>query len=158
MSEENKGAKTTVLFVDDEEHNLISFKATFRRDFKVFTANSAEEARELLAIHDIHVLITDQRMPEETGVELLASILDKHPEPMRILLTGYADIEAVIDSINIGRIYKYIPKPWDTTNLTQTIKDADEIFRLRRENKELMAQLKKANEQLEFLLRQKLLD
>ena len=97
-------------------------------------------------------------MPGETGVELLASILEKHPEPMRILLTGYADIEAVIDSINIGRIYKYIPKPWDTDNLTQTIKDPDEIFRLRRENKELMAQLKKANEQLEFLLRQKLLD
>lgn len=158
MSEERKGAKTTVLFVDDEEHNLISFKATFRRDFKVYTANSAEEARELLAIHDIHVLITDQCMPGETGVELLASILEKHPEPMRILLTGYADIEAVIDSINIGRIYKYIPKPWDTDNLTQTIKDADEILRLRRENKELMAQLKKANEQLEILLRQKLLD
>ncbi len=158
MSEEKSKVKTTVLYVDDEEHNLISFKATFRREFKVFTANSAEEARELLAIHDIHVLITDQRMPEETGVELLESILDIHPEPMRILLTGYADIEAVIDSINIGRIYKYIPKPWDTNDLTQTIKDADEIFRLRRENKELMAQLKKANEQLEFLRRQKLLD
>lgn len=150
--------KIRVLYIDDEEHNLTSFKASFRRDFKIYTANSANEARKILEDQDVHIIITDQRMPDETGVEFLSSILDIYPEPIRMLLTGYTDIEAVIDSINKGQVYKYITKPWNEHELKVNIENAYEVFSLRRENKELLDKLKKANQQLEFLLRQKLLD
>ena len=150
--------KINILYIDDEENNLTSFKATFRRDYRVFTALSAAEGRELLEQHTMNLIITDQRMPEETGVEFLSSILEQYPEPIRILLTGYTDIEAVIDAINKGQIYRYITKPWNEQELRMNIENAFEVFALRKENKELMEKLKKANEQLEFLLRQKLLD
>ena len=150
--------KIRVLYVDDEEHNLTSFKASFRRIFKVFTAISADEARGILKAEEVDVIITDQRMPNETGVEFLSSIVDSYPEPIRMLLTGYSDIEAVINAINQGQIYKYITKPWNDHELQVNIENAFEVYRLRRENKDLMERLKKANEQLEFLLRQKLLD
>ena len=159
MTDANKDKeKIHVLYVDDEEHNLVSFKASFRRSFKIWTAISANEAREILDKEEIHIIITDQRMPDETGVEFLVSILDKHPEPIRMLLTGYSDIEAVIDSINKGQVYRYITKPWNDKQLELSIKNAHEVYSLRKENKILFEKLKKANEQLEFLLRQKLLD
>jgi response regulator RpfG family c-di-GMP phosphodiesterase len=150
--------KINVLYIDDEEHNLTSFKASFRRIFKVFTAISASEAREILKEQNVEVIITDQRMPNETGVEFLQSIIEEYPDPIRMLLTGYSDIEAVIDSINKGQVYKYITKPWNDHELQVNIENAHEVFRLREENKDLMERLKKANEQLEFYLRQKLLD
>ncbi len=150
--------KINVLYVDDEEHNLTSFKASFRRIFKVFTAISASEAREILKEQKVEIIITDQRMPNETGVEFLQSIIEEYPDPIRMLLTGYSDIEAVIDSINKGQVYKYITKPWNDHELQVNIENAHEVFRLREENKDLMERLKKANEQLEFYLRQKLLD
>jgi response regulator RpfG family c-di-GMP phosphodiesterase len=159
MTDRNKEKdKIHVLYVDDEEHNLVSFKASFRRSFKIWTAISANEAREVLEKEEIHIIITDQRMPDETGVEFLVSILDKHPDPIRMLLTGYSDIEAVIDSINKGQVYRYITKPWNDKQLELSIKNAHEVYSLRKENKLLFEKLKKANEQLEFLLRQKLLD
>mgnify|MGYP001428273117 CR=1 FL=1 len=158
MDSNTTSDKIRVLYVDDEEHNLISFKASFRRIFKVFIALSAEEGREILEKEDIQVIITDQRMPEETGVDFLVSILDKHPEPIRMLLTGYSDIEAVVDAINKGQVYKYITKPWNEHELRINVENAFEVYSLRKENQILMEKLKKANQQLEFLLRQKLLD
>ncbi|MDR9398405.1 response regulator [Salibacter sp.] len=159
MTDANKEKeKIHVLYVDDEEHNLVSFKASFRRSFKIWTAISADDARDILEKEEIHIIITDQRMPDETGVEFLVSILDKHPEPIRMLLTGYSDIEAVIDSINKGQVYRYITKPWNDKQLELSIRNAHEVYSLRKENKILFEKLKKANEQLEFLLRQKLLD
>lgn len=150
--------KIRILYIDDEENNLLAFKASFRREFKVFTAISAKAAREILEKEEIHIIITDQRMPEQTGVEFLESILDVYPEPIRMLLTGYSDIEAVIDAINKGRIYRYISKPWNETDLRMNIENAFEVFRLRRENKQLVEKLQRVNEQLEFLLRQQMLD
>lgn len=149
--------KIRVLYVDDEVHNLHSFKAAFRRDFEVFTAESAAEGRKILANEDIKVIITDQRMPETTGVEFLESIIPSYPDPIRILLTGYTDIQAVIDAINKGQIYHYITKPWDEEQLRNIINNAYEVFSLRAENKELIKSLLRVNEQLEFLLRQRLL-
>lgn len=149
--------KIKVLYVDDEEHNLTAFKATFRREYDVFTAISADEGRAILATENINIIITDQRMPHITGVEFLESIIEEYPEPIRILLTGYTDVSAVIDAINKGQIYRYITKPWDEQDLKVTINNAYEVFYLRKENKELMKSLLKANEQLEFMLRQKLL-
>ena len=149
--------KINILYVDDEENNLQAFKATFRRDYNVHLAISAKEAKEILKNEAIDIIITDQRMPEETGVEFLASIIPVHPEPIRILLTGYTDIQAVIDAINKGQVYHYLTKPWEEDYLRTVIKNAFEIYSLRRENERLTDALIKANEQLEFLLRQNLL-
>ncbi|NQX37854.1 Response regulator receiver domain-containing protein [Pedobacter steynii] len=146
-----------ILYVDDEVHNLNAFKASFRRSFNVFTAESAKEAMPILAEHSIQIIITDQRMPQMSGVEFLESILEAYPDPIRILLTGYADIAAVIDAINKGQVYLYITKPWQETELKLYIEKAFEVFQLRKENKELTKKLLIVNEQLEFMLRQKLI-
>ncbi|MCH7410312.1 response regulator [Belliella sp. DSM 111904] len=149
--------KIRILYVDDEENNLQAFKATFRRDYKVAIAISAPEARELLKTQEVDIIITDQRMPEETGVDFLASIIPLYPDPIRILLTGYTDIQAVIDAINKGQVYHYLTKPWEEDYLKTVINNAFEVLSLRRENKKLTEDLLKANDQLEFLLRQNLL-
>lgn len=146
-----------ILYIDDEIHNLNAFKASFRRLYTVFTASSAEEAEKVLEKEEIHIIISDQRMPRMTGIEFFESILDRYPEPIRILLTGYADINAVIDAINKGQVYKYFSKPWNDEDLRHNIEKAFEVYALRKENKELTAKLLDVNEKLEFLLRQKLI-
>jgi response regulator RpfG family c-di-GMP phosphodiesterase len=147
----------SVLYVDDEINNLQSFKAAFRRDFLIYTAASAKEGMKILNEVPIQIIITDQRMPEMSGVEFLEQIIPIYPDPIRILLTGYSDIQAVIDAINKGQVYHYITKPWDEEQLRNIIKKSLEVYALRGENKELVKSLLRANEQLEFLLRQKLL-
>jgi response regulator RpfG family c-di-GMP phosphodiesterase len=151
--------KIGILYVDDEVNNLTSFKATFRNSFNILTAQSAEEGRKTLdeKIESIQIIITDQRMPGMTGVEFLASIVEKYPDPIRILLTGYSDIQAVVDAVNKGQIYYYISKPWEEQHLRIIIEKSYEVYALRQENKELIKSLLRANEQLEFMLRQKLL-
>ncbi len=149
--------KISVLYVDDEENNLRSFKATFRRIYKVHTAISGEEGLKILEENPVQVIITDQRMPEMTGIEFLIKVLERDKEPMRMLLTGYSDINAVIDSINKGQVYRYLTKPWNEGELRSAIESAYEVHALRRENKELLKKLEIANDQLEFLLRQRLL-
>lgn len=149
--------KIKILYVDDEMHNLISFKATFRIKYDVLTAISAEEAIKLLDKNEIHVIITDQRMPGMTGTEFLESILDKHSDVMRILLTGYADINAVIDAVNKGKIFHYLSKPWNEEELDATIIRAYDAFLKAKEERELNEKLSVSNDQLEFMLRQKLL-
>jgi response regulator RpfG family c-di-GMP phosphodiesterase len=149
--------KIKILYLDDEENNLQAFKATFRRDYKIFLAISAMEGEEILAKEEVDLIITDQRMPEKTGVEFLEKIIPTYPKPIRILLTGYTDIQAVIDAINKGQIYHYLTKPWEEDYLRTVIKNAFEVYSLRKENEQLTNALIKANEQLEFLLRQNLL-
>ncbi len=149
--------KINILYVDDEENNLISFKATFRMRYNVMIANSGAEAIRILDTQPIDIIITDQRMPGMTGVEFLESILDKHGEPMRILLTGFADLNAVIDSVNKGKIFHYHTKPWNEDELDTTIQRAYEVYKLRKDEKELTEKLGVSNAQLEFLLRQQLL-
>ena len=146
-----------ILYIDDEPHNLIAFKAAFRRDFNVFTAESAIEARKLIDQIDIHVILSDQRMPIITGIEFFESIVDTHPEPIRILITGYTDISAVIDAINRGQVYKYLTKPWNENDIRIFVRAAYEVLSLRRQNAELSKKLLAANHKLEFLVRQSLL-
>lgn len=143
-----------ILYVDDEPHNLTAFKASFRRLFNIFTAESAAEGRKILEEQDIQIIITDQRMPVTTGIEFLESVIPDFPDPIRILLTGYSDINAVIDAINKGKVYKYIQKPWMEDDLRINIEKAAEIFMLRKENKELTQRLIAANAHLESLLRE----
>lgn len=146
-----------VLYVDDEENNLISFKATFRLKYKVFTALSGDEALKILEAQQVHIIITDQRMPNMTGIEFLEKVLDKHTDPIRILLTGYTDMSALVDAVNKGQIFHYLTKPWSEAELEQTIERAYGIYQEREKVKRLNEKLALSNEQLEFLLRQKLL-
>ncbi|MFD2966113.1 response regulator [Sphingobacterium bambusae] len=154
---EEKSKKITVLYVDDEENNLISFKATFRLKYQVFTAISGAKALEIVRKNAIDVIITDQRMPEMTGVEFLEEIIKIDPDPMRILLTGYTDMAAVVDAVNKGKIFHYLNKPWSEEELDQTIQRAYELYAERKQILETYSKLEVSNEQLEFLLRQKLL-
>jgi response regulator RpfG family c-di-GMP phosphodiesterase len=146
-----------VLYIDDEPHNLTAFKASFRRNFNVFIAESAEEGRKILEEQDIQVILSDQRMPKMTGIEFFESILEIYPSPIRILITGYTDINAVVDAINRGQVYKYLTKPWNESEVKIFIEKAHELYVLRKENVELNAKLLDANKKLEFLARQNLL-
>jgi len=149
--------KISILYVDDELNNLVSFKAVFRIKYNVFTAISGEEAIKILRNKLINIIITDQRMPQMTGVEFLESILEEFPDPIRILLTGYADMNAVIDAINKGKIFHYLTKPWNEEELELAINRAFEVYQQKMDEKEMNYKLSLSNEQLEFLLRQKLL-
>ncbi|MBY0424711.1 MAG: response regulator [Cytophagales bacterium] len=149
--------KINILYVDDEINNLTSMKATFRMAYNVFTATSAEEGKKILAEKVISIVISDQKMPEITGSEFLASIKDDYPDTIRILLTGYTDMEALVEAINKGQIYYYLNKPWDEQQMRMLIEKAYEVYSLRIQNKELTQKLLEANEQLEFMLREKLL-
>jgi PAS domain S-box-containing protein len=129
-----------VLFVDDEEGNLKAFKSTFRRDMDVLLATSGPEALELLERQEVHVIISDQRMPGMTGSEFLAIARERHPRAMRMLLTGYADLEAVVQAVNQGGIYAYATKPWDENDLKLRIEQAFEVQQLREEKDKLFQQ------------------
>ena len=153
----NASQKINVLYVDDEENNLNAFKASFRRFFNIYTALSATEATIILSTNEIHVLITDQRMPGTLGTELLAQVVKKYPDQIRILLTGFSDIDAIKDAINRGQIYHYLQKPWDDAELKETIESAFKIYDLKKQQQKLNEQLTLVNEQLEFMLRQKLI-
>lgn len=134
--------KFTVLYVDDEEHNLISFKAAFRREYNILTAKSAKEGIELLRQNDIGLIITDQRMPEMTGVQFLEKVVHEYPNTIRMILTGFSDIDAIIEAINSGRVYRYITKPWDQNELKVAIENAKQLYQLQLKNKNLIEELK----------------
>lgn len=133
----NEREKIKLLYVDDERVNLLAFKANFRRDYQVFTAESAAKGEELLDKHNINVVVADQRMPAMTGVQFFEKILPKHPDCIRILLTGFSDITAVIDAINKGKVYSYVTKPWNEDELRTTIAGANEAYQLQVRNRAL---------------------
>ncbi len=141
--------KIRVLYIDDEVNNLHAFKALFRKEYDIFIAESAEEGTKLLADEQVHVIICDQRMPGMTGVEFFESILDKYPHPIRILLTGYTDIQAVVEAINRGQIYRFIDKPWDQQVLSVAIQNAYEIYHTKFLLREQNIQLQKAYDELD---------
>ena len=140
----------SILYIDDEENNLISFKSTFRRDYHIHVASSGEEGLELMEKNNIQLVITDQRMPDMTGIEFLEQIVPLHPDCMRMIMTGYSDMEAVIQAINKGNIYRYVPKPWNREDLKITIDSALEVYNLKSQNKHLIDGLKEANQNLEL--------
>lgn len=129
-----------VLFVDDEEGNLKAFKATFRREWDVLLASSGQDALELLETEQVNVVISDQRMPGLQGDEFLAIVRQRHPGVMRMLLTGYADLDAVVSAVNRGGIYAYATKPWDENDLKLRIEQAYEVQQLRSEKDKLLHQ------------------
>lgn len=140
--------KIHVLYIDDEDINLKSFRATLRKDFKIFTAIDAEEGLRIVKDEEIHVVIADQRMPGMTGTEFFEQMIKINPDPIRILLTGYSDIASVIDAINKGEVYRFIDKPWNIEQIKNSIKNAADIFFMRRELKEKSIKLKKLHSEM----------
>ncbi len=130
-----------ILYVDDEDSNLRIFKDTFRRDYVVYTASSAQEGMKILDEVKIDLVLSDQRMPEMSGVDFLKYSLEKHPEPHRILITGYSDMDALQDAINQAHIFQYIQKPWDEKKLHKIIENALHIYQLEEENKKQKQEL-----------------
>lgn len=125
--ENNK--KIKVLYVDDEPNNLISFKASFRFDYTIYIANNTAEALEHLQNHpDIAVILSDQKMPDKTGVEFFEEIRPDYPNPVRILITGYTDIDSVINAINRGHVFRYIKKPWTDADVQSAIDEAYKFY------------------------------
>ncbi len=124
----------SILYVDDEVHNLISFNATFRREYKVLTAESGREGLQIMHDKEVHLVLSDQRMPGMTGVEFLEQVRHQYPETIRMIITGFSDIDAVIGAINKGGVNRYINKPWDEREMRITIENARQLFGLQEEN------------------------
>lgn len=151
--------KYHILYVDDEQDNLIAFKAVFRRHYKISLALSGAEAVTKMDSEPIDLIISDQRMPKMTGVELLENVRNTHPDVIRMVLTGYSDVQAIIDAINKGQVYHYITKPWDVDELRVIMNNALEAARLKRQNRILEKErnellLHKAQAEKEHILSQ----
>jgi len=141
-----------LLCVDDEIDNLDALERIFRKKYQIFKAISAKDAGLVLKTHpDLAIIISDQRMPEISGVDFLESTVESHPETIRILLTGYTDIESVISAINRGQIFRYITKPWEVTDLSMTIDQAFEKYALRQELRIKNRELEDAFKELQIL-------
>jgi PAS domain S-box-containing protein len=144
-----------ILIVDDEEAILETMTFTFEDDYEVLTAASASRALELLdESGPVAVVISDQRMPEITGVEFLARVFERYPTTVRIILTGFADMDAIIRAINDGHVYAYITKPWEPDQLKQVVRRAVDHHRLAEENERLVGSLKDGNAFLEAVMDQ----
>jgi DNA-binding NtrC family response regulator len=126
-----------ILIVDDEPANLRTLARLFREDYEVLTAASGDEALAVLIQHDVAVLITDQRMPGMTGIELLKKTVPLRPRMVRIILTGYTDVDALVEAINCGQVYRYVAKPWKNDELRLTVKRALEHFESNKRSAEL---------------------
>ena len=138
--------RARILIVDDEEAILETMSFTFEDEYDVLTATSAREALAALAANaPVATVITDQRMPEMTGVEYLAQVCERHPSTTRIILTGYADGDAMVRAINEGHVYAYVTKPWEPDDLKQLVHRAVELHRLRLTNERLLETVQQAN-------------
>ncbi|WP_339485381.1 response regulator [Pseudomonas sp. EL_65y_Pfl2_R95] len=116
-----------IMFVDDEERILRSLAVQFRRQYEVLTESDPHRALQRLETEPVHILVSDQRMPQMTGAELLAQARDLAPNTLRILLTGYSDLDAAVDALNNGGIFRYLTKPWDQQEMAFTLRQAAEI-------------------------------
>ncbi len=153
--------KYNILYVDDEESNLRIFKTTFKRDYNIFLAESGLEAIRVLHQQAIHLIVTDQKMPEMTGTEFLEKTIPEFPNIIRIILTGFSDIEAIVRAVNKANIYKYVTKPWNREEFKAVLDEALALYQFRedkdikislleKENKLLKEKVEELTEQLRF--------
>ena len=143
------GERHTILVVDDEPLVVDSVRDLLRLQYRVLGTTRAAEGMAILQREEVHVVMTDQRMPEMTGVEFLRRIRGQHPDAIRLLFTGYADVRAVIDAINQGSVFRYINKPWDPEDLETIVHQACEQYDLLVDRKRLVAELETKNAELE---------
>ncbi|HEY7313387.1 MAG TPA: hybrid sensor histidine kinase/response regulator [Gemmataceae bacterium] len=139
----------TLLVVDDEVDVVQSLQDLLRREYRVLGATRARDGLRLLHEQPVHIVMTDQRMPDMTGIEFLRDVRRDRADAIRLLFTGYADIKAVIDAINEGHVYRYITKPWDPDELLTILHQAGEQYDLLQERRQLLDDLRRKNEELE---------
>jgi response regulator RpfG family c-di-GMP phosphodiesterase len=146
----------TLLVVDDEPYIVNALKRTLRREgYNILTAGSAEDGLNLLAENKVGVIIADQRMPQMTGVDFLRKVKTLYPKTLRIVLSGYTELESVTSAINEGAIYKFLTKPWDDEQLRDNIREAFDYYEMEQENQRLTRELQHSNDEL-FKLNQTL--
>lgn len=141
--------KYNLLVIDDEVEITKSLHRQFRRRYNVFSANSANDALPILEQENIQVVLSDQRMPGLTGIDFFSKIKNKYPDALKLILTGYTDIEAVIGAINEGQVFRYLTKPWKPIELELALEEAFDKYELITKNRRLMKDLENANLQLE---------
>jgi FixJ family two-component response regulator len=158
--------KHTVLCVDDEEGILHSLRRLLRKeDYRLLTALSGTEALKILEDNDVHLVISDQRMPQMSGTEFFAAVKEQYPDTIRVILSGYTDVDSITESVNKGHVYKFFLKPWNDQSLKLEIKQAlnqyDLIQANRSLNEKVLEQneaLKKTNENLEMLVEERTME
>ena len=138
-------AKYTLLIVDDEPDVCDSVHDLLRREFRVLKAHSGQEGFRLMQEEEIHIIMTDQRMPQVSGVELLTKVKARNPQAVRMLFTGYADLESIIAAINQGHVYQFLKKPWQPEELVDAVRQAaveyDRIFAESEESEKLRQEI-----------------
>ncbi len=144
-----------MLVIDDEPEVLNTLYRQLRRECEVFIAHNADEALAIMREHPIQIVISDERMPGVTGSEFFSHIKEEYPGTIRLLLTGYADLQAVIQAINQGHIYRYITKPWDATEIRTIVREAYDRYRMIARSEHLLNELQTANELLEQRVRER---
>jgi response regulator RpfG family c-di-GMP phosphodiesterase len=154
--------KHTLLVIDDEPDVCDSVHDLLRREFKVLRAKNADEGFKLMRENEVHIIMTDQRMPKVSGVELLTQVRQGHPQAVRMLFTGYSDLDSIIAAINQGHIYKFMKKPWQPADLEEAVREAaleydrlveqgEEMGRLRMELQQLRDRLAALEEEVRRL-------
>jgi diguanylate cyclase (GGDEF)-like protein len=142
------------LVVDDEPSILPTLSALLAGDFHVLTAESADQAQNILTAQPVDIILTDQKMPRRTGIQFLEWVREQHPRIIRVLMTGYAELEDAIEAINRGHVYHYLLKPWRTEDLLQVLRNAAEKCQLEHSRDKLLVELQQVNLDLEQLNRE----
>ncbi len=141
--------RCTVLVVDDEPYILPTLKALLAEEFDVVVAPGAEQAQQVMQERPVDILLTDQKMPRRTGIQLLEWARQHSPETIRLLMTGYSELEDAVEAINRGHVYYYLLKPWRTEDLLQVLRNAADKFQLERKREQLLRELQSLNRELE---------
>ena len=143
--------KPTVLYVDDVSMNLKLFQAALKKEYEIILTESPVEALNILDNKEIQVLVSDQRMPDMSGTELLEIVAKKHPDIRRFMLTAYTDLETVVEAVNVGRVHGYVKKPLNAEEIKQAINNSLETYHLRKKNVQILQELENANRELRNL-------
>lgn len=142
-------SEPTLLLVDDEQAILNALRRLLRKEsYRLLPARSGDEALDLLERETVHVVASDYRMPGMNGVELLREVKQRHPHTVRVILSGYADGHVIVDSINVGEVYRFLPKPWSDDELIVTLRQCFDQYELLSENERLIEQVRAQNEEL----------
>src|SRR5207248_7064384 len=141
--------------VDDEPYILPPLAAHLGRDFEVLTADSADAAQAILEQRSVDIVLSDQRMPKRTGIQLLEWVRQHRPQTVRLLMTGFAELDDAVDAINLSRVYHYLMKPCRTEELLAVLRNAAEKIRLEREREQLIEELRRAKQELEERVRER---
>src|SRR6185295_10088439 len=141
--------KCSLLVVDDEPYIQATLAALLNNEFEVMTADCAETAKRILQDREVDIILSDQRMPRSSGVELLEWVRGHFPKTIRLLMTGFAELEEAVDAINRSQVFRYIFKPWRTEELLETLRSAAHTFQLERSHERLLEELRQLNLDLE---------